>query len=272
MRIHPSVSYRNILIDVYNRDHGGRDHSQLVTTPPHDIPGRPLSRHLPAGGPTAAMFRELIHASADLFAQHEVNKARRELGESPATHVWPWGQGRMPAMPEFKSKFGLEGAMITAVDLLAGLARLIGWQRIDAPGQTSYHDTDYAAAGRAAIEALDRVDLVCVHVEAPDEASHGADPATKIASIEAVDRHVVGPVREALDAREAPWRMLYLPDHYTRCDTRRHDPAPVPFAMCGHRVRGVVAHPFTEAHAAAADLSIKHGHELMEYFLYSGLN
>src|SRR5690606_5503278 len=150
-----------------------------------------------------------------------------DLGELPATHLWPWGHGQKPDIPSFESRFGLRGAMITAVDLLAGIASFIGWDRLDVPGQTSYHDTDYAAAGRYAIAALDDYDVVCVHVEAPDEASHQADARTKVAAIEAIDRHVVGPIHEALASRSddfGGYRILLLPDHYTAVATRKHDP------------------------------------------------
>jgi 2,3-bisphosphoglycerate-independent phosphoglycerate mutase len=110
-----------------------------------------------------------------------------------------------------------------------------------------------------------------VHVESPDEASHAADAATKVAAIEAIDEHVVGPLHAALASRGPEYRILYLPDHYTAVATRKHDPTPVPFALCGHRVHAVLKRPFSEAHAAASDLHIRYGHELMEYFLFGGL-
>ncbi|MEM7682303.1 MAG: cofactor-independent phosphoglycerate mutase [Planctomycetota bacterium] len=272
----PGVGYRNLLID-----RSGTDWSELASTPPHDIPGQPLRKHLPAGGPHAVKLRAFIEQSAAMLANHPVNLTRQEMGESPATHLWPWGQGSRPTLPSFQDKYGLSGAMITAVDLLAGICNLAGWTRIDVPGQTSYHDNDYAAAGRYAVDELDNYDLVCVHIEAPDEAAHAADPATKVAAIEAIDEHVVGPLAEALrldhaadpdaDEDESVGRMLVLPDHYTLVDTRKHDPTPPPFLVVGRRIRTVAPKPFTEAGAAAGDLHITHGHELMEYFLRSGL-
>ena len=267
MAIHPGVSYRHILADT-----SGRDYSALMTTPPHDILGEPIARSLPTGGDHAELLRHLVEKSAEVFADHEINETRRELGVLPATHVWPWGQGQPPAIPTFRNRFGLKGAMITAVDLLAGLANLIGWDRLDVPGQTSYHDTDYAAAGAHAVAALADYDVVCVHVEAPDEASHQADVRTKIAAIEAIDAHVVGPLLEALERDHGEdWRLLYMPDHYTSVHTRKHDPTPPPFAIGGKRMRNVVERPLMERHAEASDLHIQHGHELMEYFLFSGL-
>ncbi|MCE9588948.1 MAG: cofactor-independent phosphoglycerate mutase [Planctomycetes bacterium] len=276
MILYPGVSYRNIMVDdSATRDSAtGRDWSELATTPPHDIPGEPMRKHLPRGGPHAELLHRMIAESEVFFREHEINQARRENGQLPATHVWPWGQGQKTIIPSFESRFGLRGAMITAVDLLAGIASFIGWDRLDVPGQTSYHDTDYVAAGKHAIAALDNYDVVCVHVEAPDEASHASDAKTKVAAIEAIDEHIVGPIHAALEARAKEfggYRILLLPDHYTAVATRKHDPTPPPFALCGTRVHGVRQKPFTEKNANESDLHVRFGHELMEYFLFSGL-
>lgn len=262
---HPGVSYRNLMID-----RSGDAWKGLRTVPPHDIPGQPITDHLPTGTARASLLRDLIDLSGELFQAHEVNITRREMAERPATHAWPWGQGRTPAMPAFIHRFGVRGAMITAVDLLAGIASLIGWDRLDVPGQTSYHDTDYAAAGHAAVAAMPDYDLVCIHIESPDEAGHAADAATKQAAIEAIDEHVIAPVVEALEEGDQPYRVLVLPDHHTRVATRKHDPTPVPFLMAGTGVRGILKGRFTERDAAQADLHIREGHDLMEFFLKSG--
>lgn len=271
MSLLPGVSYRNILIDQSGQAGNGRDYSELLTTGPHDIPGEPIRKHLPVGGEYADLIQGIIDDSGRLFEHHEINLMRREMDEPPVTHLWPWGQGKRPAIPRFDARFGLQGAMITAVDLLAGIGNLIGWDRLDVPGQTSYHDNDYVATGQHGVAALADYDIICLHIEAPDEASHTADVATKVAAIEAIDRYVVGPVHDALESNNADWRLLLLPDHYTSVATRKHDPTPVPFLICGKQVRGVRQCPFTEENANAADLHITHGHELMEYFLYSGL-
>jgi len=279
MELFPGVGYRHILVDrsgsldpeeVHPKEI--RDWSDLVTTPPHDIPGEPIEDNLPVGE-NATLLRSMIDTSARLFVNHDINSTRAETGQSPATHLWPWGQGLPPNMPSFESRFGLRGAVITAVDLLAGLAHFLGWDRLDVPNQTSYHDsTDYVATGQGAIAALDDYDLIAVHVESPDEAGHAADPMTKRDAISAIDQHVVGLIVEALESRGEPYRILAMPDHYTRCDTRKHDPTPPPFVMAGHRVTGLREKPMSEAHANASDLHIAYGHELMEFFLYSGLD
>ncbi len=266
LNFYPGVSYRNIMVDRSERQYG-----ELNSVPPHDVPGEPMKKHLPKGGPHAALIQQLILDSEKLFASHEINVTRREMGESPATHVWLWGQGTPRHIDSFQKRFGLRGAMITAVDLLAGIAALIGWDRLPVPGITGYHDTDYAAKGRWACEALDRYDIVCVHVEAPDEASHQADAATKVASIESIDKHIVGPVLDKLKSFGEGWRVLYLPDHYTRVETRKHDGTPPPFCMAGTNIHAVLKRPFNEANADESDLHIDFGHELMEFFLRSGL-
>jgi len=271
MTLYPGVSYRNIMVD----SSGERDWSELVTTAPHDVPGESMRKHLPMGGEHAELLNRMVAQSEVIFAEHEINQTRRELGVNPATHIWPWGQGQRPTMESFEERFGLKGAMITAVDLLAGISTFIGWDRLAVPGQTSYHDNDYKASGEHGIAALEKYDLVCIHIEAPDEASHAADAKTKVAAIEAIDTHVVGPVLDHLLKNETAyggWRILMMPDHYTRVATRKHDATPVPFVVAGKNVRAVVSKTFNEENANDSDLHVKHGHELMEYFLFSGLD
>ena len=270
---HPGVSYRNLMTDTSERgtEPGAvlESWDRVKTTPPHDILELPIRKHLPVGGPLAEDLTRMIAESEVFLKDHEINRARRENGELPATHLWPWGQGRKPQMPTFEERFGMPGAMITAVDLLAGIGSYLGLNRLDVPGQTSYHDNDYAATGRHAVEAIDGVDFLVVHVEAPDEASHAGDAKTKVAAIEAIDKHVVGPVVKALKERcgeEGEWRVLVMPDHFTLVSTRMHDPTPVPFLLAGYKVGGVVRRTLSEAHAEASDLKVQHGHELMELF------
>ncbi len=196
----PGVSYRNLLI--YR---GGSSPPPFTAdtraTPPHDLTDKSVLDDYPRG-PGSGLLNLLMSESMSIFAEHEVNRQRRKTGRLPATNVWLWGQGRAPAVPSFLEVYGKTGAMITAVDLLRGLAVLLGWKRIEVPGATGYLDTDYAAKGRAAIAALDEVDLVTVHIEAPDEASHEGNIAAKMKALEEIDRHIVAPLHEAL-AREA---------------------------------------------------------------------
>jgi 2,3-bisphosphoglycerate-independent phosphoglycerate mutase len=257
------VSYRNLLV------YRGSDHFDVTTKPPHEIPDEPIAKYVPKGE-GSEILRHIMEESRELFAHHEINETRRETGLNPATQVWLWGQGHAPDMPKFKDRFKVNsGCMITGVDLLRGLAVLLGWDVKEVEGMTSFHDTNYAGQGQATCAMLDKYDLVLSHIEAPDEASHQADWKTKVASIEAIDRYIVGPVLEKLKTFPE-WRILVLPDHPTNIATRKHGYAPTIFEMAGTRVRSVLKAPYSEKNAAKSDLKIEQGHELMEYFLRGG--
>ena len=258
IRFYTGVSYRHLM--TY------RGNMQVRTTPPHDILGKAVEGYLPAGAGSETI-RSIMESAKPIVEGHEINAVRRDLGENPATDIWLWGEGKMPQLEEFAKRFGLKGAAITAVDLVRGLSALIGWDRIEVPGATGYLDTNYAGKGAAACLALDNYDIVCVHVEAPDECGHNADVKGKVQAIEAIDRHVVGPVLERLKTEGDQWRILVLPDHPTPCAIRTHTTQPVPFAMAGVRVESIVPREFNEASAAAADLHVQRGCELMEFFL-----
>lgn len=260
---HYGVSYRNLLV------YRGHEQFDLTTKPPHEIPDEPIARWLPRGT-GSQILRQIMDRSRELFARHEINQVRRETGHNPATQVWLWGQGHAPNMPKFRDRFGVNsGCMITGVDLLRGLAVLLGWDVKEVEGMTSFHDTNYAGQGQTTAAALDQHDLVFSHIEAPDEASHQADWETKVDAIEHIDRYIVGPVLEKL--RTFPeWRIMVLPDHPTNIATRKHGYAPTCFAMAGTRVKSLVPAPYSERNAAASDLRIERGHELMEFFLRGG--
>ncbi|MBT3200762.1 MAG: phosphoglycerate mutase, partial [Phycisphaerales bacterium] len=174
---------------------------------------------------------------------------------------------KTPHLPSFKKRFGLNGAVITGVDLVRGLAGLIGWDLIDVEGATGYLDTNYEGKGAAAVEAIDKYDLVFVHVEAPDEAGHSGNPHAKIQALQQIDTHIVAPVMQRLKQEGDEWRLLLLPDHPTPCKLRTHTRKPVPFALAGKDTAGIVDAPFTEQTAEAADLHIAKGCNLMEFFL-----
>ncbi len=260
---HFGVSYRNLMV------YRGHEPLDVTTKPPHEIPDERTDKFLPRGK-GAPLLMQIMDRSRELFQHHEINHVRRESGLNPATQVWLWGQGHAPNMPRFVDRFGIaSGCMITGVDLLRGLAALLGWDVVEVEGMTSFHDTNYEGQGTATAEAIDRYDLVVSHIEAPDEASHQAEVKKKIESIEHIDRFIVGPVLKKLQTFDE-WRILVLPDHPTHTATRRHGHAPVPFAMAGTRVRSVLQMPYGEKQAAASDMKIGRGHELMEYFLRGG--
>jgi 2,3-bisphosphoglycerate-independent phosphoglycerate mutase len=257
---HPGVSYRNLLV---LRNRGPLE---VKTTPPHDILGKPVERHLPAGKDAGALL-DLMNAASPMLAEHEVNKVRLELGENPANAIWLWGEGQALSLPSFQEKYGKTAALISAVDLLKGLAVCMKMDVVNVPGATGYYDTDYAAKGKYACEALRTHDLVFVHVEAPDEAGHDGDTRKKVQAIESIDKHILGPALEFLEKRREPFRVLVLPDHATPIAARTHTDVPVPFAMFGGGVHAARKAEFSEAAAAKSDLKVDPGHELMGYFL-----
>ena len=156
--------------------------------------------------------------------------------------------------------------MITAVDLLRGIAALVGWDRIEVEGATGYLDTDYAAKGRAAIDALGKYDMVCVHVEAPDEASHEGRCDEKVKAIEQIDRHVVGPLADALRA-QGEWRVMISPDHPTFLSTKKHTHGVVPVAMAGTGVTPDAFAAYGDTNAAQSNLAFDRGWEAMGWFV-----
>ena len=260
IRFYPGVSYRHLL--VFN----GLDF-KVQTFPPHDYIGTPIEKILPRGKGEELLI-EMMARSQQLFANTDINKIRKDLGENQVSSIWLWGQGVKAKMESFEKRFGLKGATITAVDLARGLSLLIGFDLIDVPGATGFVDTNYQGKAAAAIDALNKYDIVLVHIEAPDEAGHSGNAEMKKKAVERIDKFIVGPVYEAMQ-KFPSWRILVVPDHPTPVRTGAHVADPVPFAMAGTGVAGVLNSPFSEANAAKSGLKIENGFELMEYFLKS---
>jgi 2,3-bisphosphoglycerate-independent phosphoglycerate mutase len=260
LHFYPGVSYRHLLVfkDV---------DFDVKTYPPHDYIGTAADKILPRGK-GADVLIDLIVRSQQLFINHDINKVKKDLGENEVSSIWLWGQGKKARMESFEKRFGLKGAAITAVDLVRGLSMLIGFDLLNVPGATGFVDTNYQGKASAAIEALNKYDLVFIHIEAPDEASHNGSIELKKKAIEQIDKHIVGPVLEALQGYEK-WRILVLPDHPTPVEKRAHSGGPVPFAMAGTGVKGILNTTFSEANAAKSGIKIENGFELMEYFLKS---
>lgn len=262
LEFHPGVSYRNILV---YRGGDAPFTAETKTQPPHDIPDRPIAGHLPKG-PGSELLNALMARSRELFADHPTNRARIAAGKKPATQCWLWGQGRAPSLRTFDAVYGRKGAIISAVDLVRGVGILLGWKRIDVPGATGYLDTDYAAKGRYGIEALKNHDVVCVHVEAPDEASHEGKADEKVKALERIDAEIVGPLWAALKGY-GDYRILVSPDHRTLMKTRAHSYGMVPFAAAGTGIAPRGQTSYDEAVAAASDLEFPQGHRLMGWWL-----
>jgi len=264
VEFHPGVSYRNLLI--YRGQPGeARFNDQTITDPPHDHPGQPAAEHLPRGA-GADLLIDLMERAKPILENHPVNRARIEAGKSPANAIWLWGQGEAPHMPPFRELHGLRGAIISAVDLVRGVGVLAGWDRLDVPTATGYLDTDYAAKGRRGVEALRDHDIVCVHVEAPDEASHEGRADAKVEAIERIDRDIVAPLLDELQKYDQ-WRILISPDHSTLLRTKAHDRAPVAWTIAG---TGVPASGLAYDEQSAREGGgpfFDRGFQLMEKFL-----
>lgn len=264
LRFYPGVSYRNLLIFSPGRN-TSLFGAETFSTPPHDITDQLITPHLPSG-PGSELLKDLMKHSVEQFAPHPTNLSRIENNKMPATMVWLWGQGKRPDLPTFYDRFGVKACMITGVDLLRGLALLLGWTVLNVPGATGYLDTDYAAKGREAIRAIEDFDFVTVHIEATDEASHEGNAATKIEALEQIDFHIVGPLLEHLEKQDA-FRMLVSPDHPTLLQTKTHSHGDVPFAIAGTGIKPDSYLLYNEHTAAASPVAFPQGHELMPYFL-----
>ncbi len=264
VEFHPGVSYRNLMI--YRGKPGETPFADdTLTTPPHDQPDQPAADYLPKGT-GAELLKELMEAGTDVLREHPVNQARIAQGKRPANAIWLWGQGKAPRLTRFNELHGLKGAILSAVDLVRGVGMLAGWDRIDVPGATGYLDTDYAAKGRYGAAALADHDIVCVHVEAPDEASHEGRADAKVEALEQIDRHIVGPIRQALETH-GRWRILVSPDHATLLRTRAHDRGWACWAMGGTGL-SASGFPYDEISAeAAGGPTLERGFELMTRFL-----
>ncbi|OGX29952.1 MAG: cofactor-independent phosphoglycerate mutase [Omnitrophica WOR_2 bacterium RIFCSPLOWO2_12_FULL_51_24] len=263
VKFYPGVSYRHLIIV---RDGSLKEALRTAEcVPPHDITGMMIKDFLPKGA-GAEFLIKLMEDSRALLSSHEVNHVRIDLKENPADMIWLWGQGVETNMPTFKEKFGVDGSVISAVDLIKGIGKSIGLNVINVPGATGYYDTNYKGKAKYAIDSLKDRDFVFVHVEAPDEAGHNGDLRAKIAAIENFDRLVVGTVLEKFK-KQKDFRIMVLPDHSTPVSVRTHTAEPVPFAVFGKGVEPNKAEAYNEVAAKATGLAFEHGHELMEYFI-----
>ncbi|MFH0811126.1 MAG: cofactor-independent phosphoglycerate mutase [Pseudomonadota bacterium] len=248
------VSYRHLL--VWKGGFG-----EVATTPPHDITGRKVAPYLEKIN--FMVLLELMERAGKILADHPVNHDRRQRGLRPANSIWLWGQGFKPAMPTLAERFGLTGAVVSAVDLLRGIGRYVGLEPLVVPGMTGWLDTNHAGKVDAALGALGPGKLIYLHVEAPDEASHSGSLADKLRAIENFDRLVVGPVSGRLPAGA---RLMALTDHFTPLSTKTHSSEPVPYVIWGEGVAASGAKAFSERQAAQGPKT-NEGYALLDRFL-----
>ena len=258
-QFYSGTSYRHITI--------WKDGTVLEFEPPHDHLGEVIGPYLP----TETIFREMMRQSFDILNNHPLNLQRAAAGQNKANSIWFWGAGTKPSLSNFKEKTGLSGAMISAVDLLKGIAVGVGMDVIEVTGANGSLHTNYEGKATAAIKTVleDGNDFVYVHVEAPDEMGHQGSMENKIKAIENLDSRVIAPIKAAMDASGEDYRMLILPDHPTPIRIRTHTSKPIPYILYDSRRQMRKIAQYNEREAAATGNRFTTGHLLMEHLLDS---
>ena len=259
LHFHAGVSYRHLLVW-----DGGSVNVSL--TPPHDISDRKITEYLPKGE-GAEQLLELMKKSERILKEHPVNQKRIAAGKRPATSIWIWGEGTKPKLDDFYGKFGKKGSVISAVDLIKGIAICAGMESIDVEGATGNYDTNFEGKAKAALDALmGGSDFVYIHLEAPDECGHQGDVEHKVQSVEWIDEKVIGYLRKELERMNIEYKMMVLPDHPTPIRLKTHVSNPVPYLIYNSAKPAETRRRYTEKEAEAAGRFIAEGHRLMEHF------
>ena len=260
-KFYSGVSYRHCL--VWNN--GNPTPGEL--TPPHDISNRVITEYIPKGEDTEKLY-ELMKKSYELLKDHPLNKERIAKGKRPANSIWLWGEGTKPLLDSFESKFGKKGSMISAVDLLKGIAICADMNSVDVDGATGYIDTNFEGKCKAAIEEFKNgADFVYIHVEAPDECGHRGEAENKIKAIELIDKNILAPVVEFLKSYD-DFAVLVCPDHPTPLSIRTHTSNPVPYLIYNSKEEiDSNVKSFNEKEANSTGNYIEKGFTMMEYFL-----
>lgn len=260
-KFYSGVSYRHCLV-VKN---GTTDLGNM--TPPHDISGRVIGEYL-SRSENAKELIGLMKKSYEILKDHPVNIARREKGLHEANSIWLWGEGRKPALENFKEKNGVTGCVVSAVDLLKGIGICAGMEMPEVEGATGYLDTNFEGKAQAGIDAFKNgTDLVYLHFEAPDECGHRGEPENKVKAVEYIDRRALKPMLEYLEGSGDDFRILIMPDHPTPLDTMTHSAEPVPYIIYDSRVKKNGIPSFTEKNAAATGIFVEHGPDIMKKLL-----
>jgi len=266
IKFYPGISYRHLVVVDAGTEAAAEQLNNMKCTPPHDITGKNIQKYLPKGEGAEAIL-DLMEKSKEILLKNDINKVRIDLGENPANMIWLWGQGVKPNMPLFKELFGISGSVISAVDLVNGIGKLVGLKVINVPGATGYYDTNFKGKADYALESLKNNDFVFVHVEAPDEAGHNGDIRAKVGAVENFDRLVVGTILQAVKQYSDGYRILVLPDHATPVSIKTHTSEPVPFAVCGDGITPDNAAEFTEKAASESEFELNNASGLMKYLV-----
>lgn len=260
-RFYSGVSYRHCLVVANGTTELGN------MTPPHDISGRVIGEYL-SSADSAKPLLELMKKSYDLLKDHPINKKRVAEGKNPANAIWLWGEGRKPALEDFREKNGVSGAIVSAVDLLKGIGICANMSIPEVSGATGYLDTNFEGKALASIEEFKKgCDLVYIHLEAPDECGHRCEPENKVKAIEIIDKKILKPVKDYLDSTNEDYRILICPDHPTPLITKTHSSEPVPYLIYDSRKKLVGVELFTEKTAAEQGNYIEHGPSIMSRLL-----
>jgi len=259
-RFYPGVGYRHLM--VWKDGKGSMD-----TTPPHDIVGEKICDHFPKGN-GADEIRLLMEASKEVLKRNQINLERAAKGKKTADSIWLWGQGRRPEMARLSDKYGLRGGIISAVNLLNGIGYYAGLEIIQVEGATGYIDTNYEGKAQKALEALNHLDFMFLHVEAPDEMGHEGNLPGKIQAIEQFDEKVVGTVLRSFPDL-APARLMVLSDHPTPVHLKTHVSDPSPFAVLSSESDENVAQAFGygEKEACRSEIIVSPGYDMIDYFI-----
>ena len=261
IKFYPGISYRHLCVWS-----GGATNVDL--TPPHDIADKPIKELLPKGD-GADKLLEMMKESEKILKDHPVNKARTEKGLNPATSIWLWGEGTKPHVDNFEKKYGLKGAVISAVDLIKGIAKCAGMNSIDVPGATGNCDPNWEGKAQAALDALlDGYDFVYIHMEAPDEMGHQGKPDKKKFAVETIDSKVVKFLKDELEKRGIDFRMLIMPDHPTPIKLKTHVSDPVPYVIYDSTdTEHGSGLSYSEENGKSTGVYIEKGYTLMDKFL-----
>lgn len=261
IKFYSGVSYRHLTV----WDGGS---TNVTLTPPHDISDRKIKDYLPKGD-GADVILDMMKRSEKILKNHPVNKKRVAEGKNPATSIWIWGEGTKPQLDNFEGKFGIKGSVISAVDLIKGIAKCAGMNSIDVENATGNCETNWDGKAKAALDTLlDGYDFVYVHMEAPDEMGHQGLPEKKKLAVELIDSKVIDYIRKGLEERGIDYRMLIMPDHPTPIKLKTHVSDPVPYVIYDSRnTDGGSGLTYTEENAEKTGIYVEEGYTLMNKFL-----
>jgi len=255
--IYPGGSFRHIAVQ-----HSALQ-EPLSLTPPHDHLGETLGKHLPQGEERAKTLTELMRLANEILENHPINKKRQENRELPANGIWFWANGASGELPSFKKRYGKTGSVISAVPLCQGIGVLMGLEKISVKGATGELNTNYEGKVEAALKSLETHDFTTIHIEAPDECTHNGDLKGKLQAIEWIDSRVLAPLKEALDNKKIPHKLMIISDHKTLLSTRGHNGEPVPFLIYDSSKDNNTGLKFNETDAKTGEF-LENGTKLME--------